>query len=272
MKKLKKLTVSLLLLSTSMILQGKSFAATTEVPFDLTPLPVSTNLGQYSGAITEEPPVGDFTSTSTTSSSGPIRNGFGYRLKIPSSVALCNGGAKPYVVGNKKVLETKAANPNILNPNLVNIALYMISGTPNLANESSSFDYANTAPQGTLIGTYSMTNYYETPIPMETFNNDSNTFAGWVYHLNQEGTFTATTAPPIFSAILSCENIPVTGPQQGGRGGTDTIDDAKEKANTPATGTEEVVAFVTGAALVFVVYEGTKIIRKNKAAKKSSSK
>lgn len=271
--KLSLLVLAVFSLSVSFLISGTYAATTTEVNFDIAPLAVGTQYGETANGtvnnivpklITELPPNGDWSVTNTNSTIYQQYKSIGYRLKLDlstQSIPACEGSTEPYIVGTKRVLETKSAQPNVSggsNSVAPNIMLY--SGPDMTIDDyNSSYDSTNTAPSGTIAGTSSLTWYFQKPITVATFNNDANIFYGIVEHMTAaNSTFSTVTAPPLFKAILSCSNQEVIGSETGGIGGipddTESIEDAKEAANSPKTGSAEVAGFVSGVILVVLIY------------------
>jgi hypothetical protein len=126
---------------------------------------------------------------------------------------------------------------------------------------------------GTELGTSAGSSSFLTPMSLSSFFTGYSSQGGQVevikgvaVHSRQgDVDYSVTTSKPTFFLNMSCD----IGTTSYVPGGTESIDDAKEKANTPATGAVEVIAFVTGAALVFVLYEATRLYKKKSASKAS---
>jgi hypothetical protein len=261
MKKLKALILILAILSTTFIAQGSTFAIQTNtIQLTLTPLPAGTSKVDNFGdakVSTDNAANADWTTTGTE------KKVMLWTANVPANLvsAQCaDGSGAPKVTKIGVGYEITAAEPNVFNDG--NYAYAFVFGTTG--------QYAFTPGGGgggeqSDVGTKGGFGSFATPFDLSSFNN-----SGIGTHMthDRDGNVSYSVTTKMMAAYigLSC-NI-----EDGTGGSTDTgsIDDAKEKANTPKTGALEVVAFVTGAALVFVAYEATRMFKKRSNSKAST--
>lgn len=253
MKKFKRsllLSLALLVLNLGSSLSA-SAAQVTEINLPVTPLPAGDLENSDDTLVqTVSVPDDDWTSTGTQTLFAQ------YDVSdINTNLKCVDSGLSPMITQISYGGTVKAANPNI--PNDDDYAFF--ERTP------KNGIYQPAPSQGGGGSDSDLDSYLKGPLLLNPVSLlDFNTGGLKAYTVHKRGTqtnYSVTTTKPQIVVTLSCA-------VEDGVGVIGKID--KEKA--PKTGPEEVVAFVTGAALVFVIYEVTKTIKKNKAAKKSSSK